>query len=87
VEDYLTKTYGEGPGLLISDDCPILIEGFNGGYQYPEKAIEIEPAHIRPLKNKFSHPHDAFQYVCAGATALRRSYKIDLPTPSYGFTA
>lgn len=56
VEDYLTKTYGEGPGLEISEDeCPILIEGFGGGYQYPEKAIEIEPTMIRPLKNKYSH--------------------------------
>jgi hypothetical protein len=87
VEDYLTKTYGEGPGLLISDECPVLIEGFNGGYQYSEKAIEIEPAMVRPLKNKFSHPHDALQYVCAGATALRKTYKLNMATPSYGFTA
>lgn len=87
VEDYLTKTYGEGPGMLISDDCPILIEGFNGGYQYPEKAIEIEPANITPVKNKFSHPHDALQYVCAGATALKKIYKLDIPTAAYGFQA
>lgn len=85
VEDYLTKTYGEGPAFLLDPDCPILIEGFSGGYQYPEKAIEIEPTMLRPLKNKFSHPHDALQYLCAGATALRKQYKIHLPTPSYGF--
>lgn len=85
VEDYLTQTYGEGPGLLISDECPVLIEGFNGGYQYPEKAIEVEPTLIRPLKNKFSHPHDALQYVAHGATALRKAYRINLPTPHYGF--
>ena len=87
IENFLTKTYGEGPGLLIDPECPILIEGFNGGYMYPEKALEIEPTQIRPLKNKYSHPHDALQYVAAGALQLRKSYNIDMPTPSYGFTA
>jgi hypothetical protein len=87
VEDYLTKTYGEGPGLLIDEDgCPVLIEGFGGGYRYPDKATEIEPTDIRPLKNKYSHPHDGFQYVAAGATALHSSYGlIPIPTPTYGF--
>lgn len=74
VEDFLTKTYGEGPGLLLDEAaCPILIEGFGGGYRYPEKALEIEPTDIRPLKNKYSHPHDALQYVCSGAKQLRRA--------------
>lgn len=87
VEDWLIKTYGAGPALLISEDgCPILIEGFNGGYQYPKSAIEIEPTMIRPLKNKFSHPHDAFQYLCAGALGTIRTYETgNDSTPSYGF--
>lgn len=87
VEEYLIRTYGEGPGLVISETAPILIEGFNGGYQYPEKALEVEPAKLRPVKNKFSHPHDALQYVCAGSISLRKAYRINLPTPSYGFAA
>lgn len=72
VEDYLTKTYGEGPGLLISDTCPVLIEGFNGGYMYPEKAIEIEPANITPIKNKFSHCFPAGTKIATpyGQTAI-----------------
>jgi hypothetical protein len=86
VEDYLTKTYGEGPGMLISDEgCPILIEGFGGGYRYPDKAGEIEPAQIRPIKNKYSHPHDALQYIAAGATQLRKQYGVEAPVPSYSF--
>lgn len=86
VEDYLTKTYGEGPGLEICEDgCPILTEGFGGGYHYPEKALEIEPANIRPLKNKYSHPHDALQYVAAGANQIRKQYGLNIPTPNYGF--
>lgn len=86
VEDYLTKTYGEGPGLFINEDtCSLLVEGFSGGYRYPEKAIEIEPTLIRPLKNKYSHCHDALQYMAAGATQLRKQYGLKLPTPHYGF--
>lgn len=87
VEDFLTKTFGEGPALLISDQCPILVEGFNGGYQYPEKALEIEPANITPLKNKYSHPHDALQYLAAGATQLMRQYgnETTIHAPAYGF--
>lgn len=86
VEDYLTKTYGEGPGIIMSDEaCPVLIEGFGGGFRYPEKATEIEPRDIRPEKNKYSHPHDALQYLAAGATQLRKQYGITMPTPHYGF--
>ena len=88
VDDFLTKTYGDGPAFLIDEGgCPILIEGFAGGYRYPEKALEVEPTSIRPVKDKYSHPHDALQYLCAGATQLRKAYNIDLPPPAYGFQA
>ena len=88
VDDFLTKTYGDGPAFIIDEGgCPILIEGFAGGYRYPEKALEVEPTSIRPVKDKYSHPHDALQYLCAGATQLRKAYNIDLPLPSYGFQA
>lgn len=88
VEEFLTKTYGEGPGLIIDEaECPILIEGFGGGYRYPEKAIEIEPSRITPIKNKYSHPHDALQYVASGASQLRRAYGFIDPTPNYSFNS
>lgn len=87
VDDYLIKTYGEGPGIEIcEDECPVLVEGFGGGYRYPENAINVEPAHIRPIKNKWSHVHDALQYVCAGNNALRRQYgTLNIALPTYGF--
>lgn len=88
VEDFLTKTYGEGPGLLIDEaECPILIEGFGGGYRYPEKALEVEPTKITPIKNKYSHPHDALQYVAAGCLQLRRSYGFTDAVPNYNFNS
>ena len=86
VNTFITKIYSEGPALLISEDnCPILIEGFGGGYRYPEKALEIEPIKVRPLKNKYSHPHDALQYVASGALTLRKTYDLPLDPPTYSF--
>lgn len=86
VESFLTGLVRGQPSLQISDEgAPILIEGFAGGYQYPPKAIDIEPTQIRPIKNKWSHPHDGFQYVCHGAIGKAKQHGIDLFPPQYGF--
>lgn len=87
VEDFLIKTYAKGPAIIISDEgCPITLEGFNGGYQYPKSALEIQSDSLRPLKNKFSHPHDALQYVCAGAAGVQKHYAhTNEKPPQYGF--
>lgn len=87
VENFLVRTYGKGAAIIISEDgCPILIEGFNGGYQFPEKAIDIEPTMIRPIKNKFSHPHDGLQYLCYGALGKQKQYgTVSSAVPGYGF--
>jgi hypothetical protein len=48
-------------GLLVDPSCTRLINGFIGGYHYPEigkTGIYRE----EPEKNRFSHPHDALQY-------------------------
>lgn len=85
VEEFLTKTYSEGAALQVSADCPILIESLAGGYRYPDKATEIEPAQLRPIKDKFSHLSDCLQYLCSGTIQLRKSYGIKIATPSYSF--
>lgn len=86
VEDFLIRMHKGQPGLLISEEgCPITVEGFNGGYKYPEKSFELEPSKIRPLKDKWSHPHDCVQYLCAGATAKAKQVGIELRPPNYGF--
>lgn len=48
--------------LLISPDCPLLIKGFEGGYHYPEKPTQAQRMD-RPVKNLYSHIHDALQYA------------------------
>lgn len=88
LDNFLIYTDRTGPGLLVSSlDCPVTAEGLAGGFQYPEKMLEIEAANPTPLKNKFSHPCEAAQYLCAGATAFAKSYgkTLNLPPPSYGF--
>ena len=54
-------------GLLIDPSCHRLVNGFIAGYTYPE----IGGTGIfrdKPLKNRFSHPHDALQYVLVKLT-------------------
>lgn len=89
VEHFLMLQTKEGPALQIyAPHCPILTKGFTGGYRYPEKYAEIQPGKPAPIKNKFSHPHDAFQYLCGGALALlgKRATLKEIPAPSYSFT-
>lgn len=88
VNDVLMHYSKDGPGFLICEKtAPTLFAGFTGGYQYPESAGDIEPTKIRPLKNKYSHPHDAFQYLVGGIAAGKsRGHTQRIPTPKYGFT-
>jgi hypothetical protein len=51
-------------GLVVDPACTRLIDGFEGGYAYPEigssGVFKDEPA-----KNHYSHIHDSCQYLCA----------------------
>lgn len=90
VEDFLLRFFRRNqavmPGFLIDlAACPTLVEGFEGGYQYPKKTLEVEPEKIRPLKNKFSHPHDALQYLASMVGLMTRPGFAGsaIPVPSY----
>jgi len=86
VEEFLIRNTRKGAALLIDETgCPTLIEGFAGGYQYNESTQEIQPDRARPLKNRYSHPHDALQYLCDGAAGKMRHYNFHDEDPSYGF--
>lgn len=73
VVEFLT-TFDRGkPLLLVDPSCRVLIEGFRGGYQYPEPSSKRSVIRMdRPLKNSFSHPHDALQYL---ATRLKSGFQ------------
>lgn len=52
-------------GFLLSPHCKILREGFNRGYRY-QKIMTSGLFRPRPEKNRFSHSHDAMQYLALG---------------------
>ena len=59
-------TDGES-GMIIDPKCINLIKGFDGGYHYKRMQVSGERYDDRPNKNRFSHIHDAFQYLLLGA--------------------
>lgn len=61
---FLTRSIQGQPGMLISPTCRTLIRGFNGGYRYERLKVAGERYRDRPVKDKYSHPHDALQYAC-----------------------
>lgn len=63
VMQFLTQLKAGKPGLLIDPSCRMLIDGFMGGYHYPEKETKNQKRN-KPEKNEYSHIHDALQYAC-----------------------
>lgn len=86
VEHFLCRMTQGKPNLVVSlSNCKVLTAGFEGGYHFSDAAFEIEPNKVRPVKNEYSHPHDAFQYLCTGIAGRRRNRGIKIPEPSYKF--
>jgi hypothetical protein len=88
VENRLVFRDKDGPGLILHEGtAPVLVRGFRGGYRYPEKAIDIEPQNLRPIKDAHSHPHDALQMIGTGIQGMLRQYGIaptEIPMMAYG---
>lgn len=63
----LTRLVEGQSGLLINKKCINLIKGFNGGYHYRRMQVSGERYDEKPNKNRFSHIHDALQYMLLGA--------------------
>lgn len=87
VEHFLLYIDKDGAGLELSPDTnPALIQGFAGGYKYPDSQTDIESGRPTPVKNSYSHPHDGLQYVAWGALQLiDKTPTINIPTPTYSF--
>jgi hypothetical protein len=87
VVEFLRKMTKDGPGFRIyASDCPVLTKGFEGGYRYSDKAVEIEPTQVRPVKDAHSHPHDALQYLCCGITEKVIQARRAVPRPVYSIS-
>lgn len=64
---YLNRMASGEPGFVLSPTCKNLRKGFIGGYRYERLRVAGERYRDRPVKDKFSHPHDALQYLCLRA--------------------
>lgn len=64
---WLSQLVGRGvAGFSISPSCVTLRKGFAGGYKFERIQVGGSESKFRsmPAKNRFSHPHDALQYLC-----------------------
>jgi len=87
VMDYMTLLVRGKPGLIINPECKMLIDGFMGGYHYPEKETKNQKRN-KPEKNEYSHIHDALQYVCTRVNSIGNAevdIGIDLADSGYNF--
>lgn len=73
----LERSIDGHPGMLIDPSCKVLVAGFKGGYHYKKlSAVGEIKHHKQPNKNRFSHPHDALQYLLLGAGEGRALIKL-----------
>ena len=69
-------------GILIDPKCSNIVKGFDGGYHYRRMQVSGERYEEKPSKNRFSHVHDALQYMLLGAgegRALTTGNKFSKP--------
>lgn len=66
---WLSRLVNKGqPAMLISPHCKTLIKGYETGYAYRQLNVSGEEKYTEtPDKNRYSHLHDANQYLCLGA--------------------
>lgn len=67
VEDWMNVMVNGQPGFQISPGELLLVDAFTGGYKYDKDGLSA-----KALKNGFSHPMDAFQYMCLHVQSPRR---------------
>ena len=77
---FLTKMSDGEPSFAVNPSCSMIRKGFNGRYKF-ERIRTNGPARFkdRPLKDEYSHIHDALQYACMrvrGGTARPRAKAV-----------
>lgn len=65
VREPLQRLIDGKPGFQLHPRCKTLRKGFNSGYSFKRLQVSGEARFSdRATKNKYSHPHDALQYLC-----------------------
>jgi hypothetical protein len=79
VDSMLTKMVKGIPAFQLSPGCKVLRKGFMGEYKLKKyRGFGEDRYSDIPVKNEFSHPHDALQYACMVADRgeqIARSYQ------------
>ena len=71
VREPLQRLIDGRPGFQLHPRCKVTRKGFNSGYCFKRLQIAGEARFSdRAAKNKFSHPHDALQYLCMKVSGL-----------------
>jgi len=81
---YFLNTMIDGqPAFQLSrEGCPVLRKGFVNGYHFKRLSISgDERFQDKPNKNRFSHPHDALQYILMrfASDRIMEVKKVDQP--------
>jgi len=88
VDYWMTRRTKNGPSFQVSlPNCPVLTRGFQGGYRYDDKVLELEPNKLRPKKDVHSHVQDALQMVAARILITKPSTIIEVPALSYSWNS
>ena len=67
VDTALQRLIDGKAGFTIDPKCINLKKGFNGGYHYRRLQTSGDRYDEKPFKNRYSHVHDALQYLMMGA--------------------
>ena len=60
-----------------------MVNGFEGGYQYRRLQVSGERYEDKPLKDRYSHIHDAMQYLMLGAGEGRQVLGMNKPLETF----
>ena len=83
VSSVLNRMVDGQSGILIDFRCKELIKGFEGGYQYRRLQVSGERYEDKPLKDRYSHIHDAMQYLMLGAGEGRQVLGMTRPIETF----
>jgi len=65
------------PKFQMNPECRFSIEGFKGGYHYPEKETQTQKQN-KPVKNEYSHIHDCWQYMATRLDSVGDSFDFEV---------
>lgn len=65
-------------GIVVSHECPVLIDGFKGGYRYQEPKAGVTEKE-EPLKDGYyDHLHDCLRYIVVNYLNVAPSAKVHI---------